>query len=558
MRIGDRIAVMSQGGHVEQFATPAELLGKPANAVRGRLRRRRPRAQAAGGHRHRRRRPRAAAGGARRRRAGRRPGRAGARGRPLGRRPRRRRARCTAGCPASGAAGAGTVGSAARRMEAWVPVDATLKTAFADDAAAGGRLGRGARRRPLPRRAHPGVAARGAAPLGRGRRARDRRARGGPCRLSRAQAWVAGVPGRPCRRAGGHPADGLQPERGDDQRRRRRPTPTTAVTVSPAAAAEPAHRGPDVQQHADPQAGEDRRRRRRWPGRGRPARATSIGSTGRTGAASPAGRHRGRAAPRRASRSASSRVRSVRAPSASATPSTAERQRQPPVQRRQRAVEAAHQQPGGDGEPEREDGEVARRRTRPHCRCSQRTTAATSSGGSAATRSATRPWPGSSAAGSRAATARARRPARAPAGAAASAPGRRRRTGAPSSPVTVTTSTSSVRGPQRTSRVRPAACSSSCARASQPAASRGAADDGDRVQVRRLLDRPPRRGLVQRRAGDQAVVRERGERRRGASPARSPRLAPSDSTARVMPAPGGSSPRRRRTARPSRPRACAR
>ncbi|SOE00739.1 ABC transporter ATP-binding protein [Blastococcus haudaquaticus] len=32
VRIGDRIAVMSQGGHVEQYATPAELLGRPANA----------------------------------------------------------------------------------------------------------------------------------------------------------------------------------------------------------------------------------------------------------------------------------------------------------------------------------------------------------------------------------------------------------------------------------------------------------------------------------------------------------------------------------------------
>jgi osmoprotectant transport system ATP-binding protein len=32
VRLGDRIAVMSQGGHVEQFATPAELLGRPANA----------------------------------------------------------------------------------------------------------------------------------------------------------------------------------------------------------------------------------------------------------------------------------------------------------------------------------------------------------------------------------------------------------------------------------------------------------------------------------------------------------------------------------------------
>ena len=32
VRIGDRIAVMSAGGKVEQFATPAELLGRPANA----------------------------------------------------------------------------------------------------------------------------------------------------------------------------------------------------------------------------------------------------------------------------------------------------------------------------------------------------------------------------------------------------------------------------------------------------------------------------------------------------------------------------------------------
>jgi osmoprotectant transport system ATP-binding protein len=32
VRIGDRIAVMSHGGRVEQFATPAELLGRPANA----------------------------------------------------------------------------------------------------------------------------------------------------------------------------------------------------------------------------------------------------------------------------------------------------------------------------------------------------------------------------------------------------------------------------------------------------------------------------------------------------------------------------------------------
>src|SRR3712207_851648 len=31
VRLGDRIAVMSSGGHVEQFAPPAELLGRPAS-----------------------------------------------------------------------------------------------------------------------------------------------------------------------------------------------------------------------------------------------------------------------------------------------------------------------------------------------------------------------------------------------------------------------------------------------------------------------------------------------------------------------------------------------
>jgi len=31
IRMGDRIAIMSQGGHLEQFATPGELLAAPAN-----------------------------------------------------------------------------------------------------------------------------------------------------------------------------------------------------------------------------------------------------------------------------------------------------------------------------------------------------------------------------------------------------------------------------------------------------------------------------------------------------------------------------------------------
>jgi osmoprotectant transport system ATP-binding protein len=130
VRIGDRIAVMSQGGHVEQFATPADLLGRPANAFvadfvgadRGLKRlavtgievqdlERPPVVHVADGLAD----ARAALE------------RAGARwavvldddehlhGWLSGER----------------ASGAGTVGSSARRMEAWVPVDASLKTAMA-------------------------------------------------------------------------------------------------------------------------------------------------------------------------------------------------------------------------------------------------------------------------------------------------------------------------------------------------------------------------------------------------------------------------------------------
>ena len=130
VRLGDRIAVMSQGGHVEQFATPAELLGRPANEfvadfvgadrglkrlavtgidaadleqppvvhvndsladARGALERTGARWAVVlddAGHLH-------------------------------------------GWLSADQAAGAGTVGSAARRMEAWVPQGSSLKTAFA-------------------------------------------------------------------------------------------------------------------------------------------------------------------------------------------------------------------------------------------------------------------------------------------------------------------------------------------------------------------------------------------------------------------------------------------
>ena len=59
--MGDRIAILDVGGVLEQYATPAEILGRPASTMVARLRRRRPRAQAAPGHAHRGRVPRAPA-----------------------------------------------------------------------------------------------------------------------------------------------------------------------------------------------------------------------------------------------------------------------------------------------------------------------------------------------------------------------------------------------------------------------------------------------------------------------------------------------------------------
>jgi osmoprotectant transport system ATP-binding protein len=130
VRIGDRIAVMSHGGKVEQFAPPAELLGRPANAFV---------ADFVGADR-----------GLKRLAV------TGISVEDLERPPVVHVADGLADARASMAAvgarwavvldddgrlhgwlsseratGAGTVGSAARRMHAWVPVDATLKTAFA-------------------------------------------------------------------------------------------------------------------------------------------------------------------------------------------------------------------------------------------------------------------------------------------------------------------------------------------------------------------------------------------------------------------------------------------
>jgi osmoprotectant transport system ATP-binding protein len=130
VRIGDRIAVMSEGGHVEQFATPAELLGRPANAFV---------ADFVGADR-----------GLKRLAV------TGIDTGDLERPPvvhvadslaDARAALARAGArwavvlddddhlhgwlSAERAAGSGTVGSSARRMDAWVPVDASLKTAMA-------------------------------------------------------------------------------------------------------------------------------------------------------------------------------------------------------------------------------------------------------------------------------------------------------------------------------------------------------------------------------------------------------------------------------------------
>jgi osmoprotectant transport system ATP-binding protein len=129
VRLGDRIAVMSEGGHIEQFATPAELLGKPASpfvadfvgADRG-LKRLAVTGVEVDDLEH----PPVVRVADRLADARSALDRAGARwavvldddGNLRGWLSTER------------AAGSGTVGSAARRMEAWVPKDATLKTAF--------------------------------------------------------------------------------------------------------------------------------------------------------------------------------------------------------------------------------------------------------------------------------------------------------------------------------------------------------------------------------------------------------------------------------------------
>jgi osmoprotectant transport system ATP-binding protein len=130
VRLGDRIAVMSQGGHVEQYATPAELLGRPANAFV---------ADFVGSDRGLK---RLAVTGIDAADLEQPPvvhvadGLADARAAMDRHAARWAVVLDDAGnlhgwLSAERAAGSGTVGSVARRMEAWVPVDASLKTAFA-------------------------------------------------------------------------------------------------------------------------------------------------------------------------------------------------------------------------------------------------------------------------------------------------------------------------------------------------------------------------------------------------------------------------------------------
>jgi osmoprotectant transport system ATP-binding protein len=130
VRLGDRIAVMSQGGHVEQFATPAELLGRPANAFV---------ADFVGSDRGLK---RLAVTGIDAADLEQPPvvhvadGLADARAAMARGAARWAVVLDDAGSlhgwlSAERASGSGTVGSVARRMEAWVPADASLKTAFA-------------------------------------------------------------------------------------------------------------------------------------------------------------------------------------------------------------------------------------------------------------------------------------------------------------------------------------------------------------------------------------------------------------------------------------------
>ena len=391
-----------------------------------------------------------------------------------------------------------------------MPVDATLKTAFADDAAARGRLGGGARRRPVPRRAHPGVAARGAAPLGRGHGVPET---AGTPALTAEQALRRGRRAGVvvARRAGPGRRDSSQ-SAGGHQRRGERPTPIDrgdGVAARPPASRPTA--GPTCASTPAQSAGEHRRRRRRWPGRARPG--------GRRASARPA-------APARAGAAAARRGPPPPGPPARRPAGPAACGRRAPRRR-----------PARPAAPAATSAAAAGRRRRPAraARSRRRARAARTTRSRRADRASMQVLPADDGVDVRG---RQRGDAGRPPGRdrAAPPPGSRvshgtstkarscaRGCGSVSAGSSESTGVAVVPGDRDDVDVERARAPAHLAgapggllelvrRASQPAASAVAADDGDRVQVRRLLDRPPRRRLVEGRARDQAVVRQRGQR----------------------------------------------
>jgi osmoprotectant transport system ATP-binding protein len=173
VRLGDRIAVFREGGHLEQYDTPATLLGNPATpfvadfvgADRGLKRLSVTPCSARRSSTHPSYAPVSAAPTP--------PPHSGPRTR-AGPSCWTTMARCTAGWASGSSPATGTVESVARRMDAWVPAGGTLKQAFSvmlqHDAGWVAVLD-GNR---LLGRAHPLGPARGPAPQRRGRRQRHR------------------------------------------------------------------------------------------------------------------------------------------------------------------------------------------------------------------------------------------------------------------------------------------------------------------------------------------------------------------------------------------------
>ena len=313
VRLGDRIAVMSQGGKVEQFAAAGRAARRPRHARSSRT----SSAPTAGSSGWRSPASTATTSSTRRwctwptgwpRRAPCWPGPA-----PGGPSCSTTGSTCTAGCrPSARPAARHGAATAGQRMEAWVPVDASLKTAFAtmlqleagwvavlDGDRFCGVLTPESLHAALRRSVEgsvPEVAGAGSA------RTRSRSGRGG-------------ASGRSSSSSPGGTRQTCSSQSAATVRAAPRTTPSTAVTVSPDAALSRPSAGAGVQQHAGPGTGEDRTH----PGAGLGEdgrRATSSGSTGR---AAVAGRAAGAAPPLALRRQPGGQRR---APSASASAST--------------------------------------------------------------------------------------------------------------------------------------------------------------------------------------------------------------------------------------------